>query len=429
MLNTDLFCEAKKYIPGGVNSPVRSFSSVGGEPFFTSSASDCYLYDVEGKQYIDYICSWGANIVGHDNPYVIEQVSAALNNGFSFGTPTELEVEFAKTIVKLLPSIKKFRAVSSGTEAVMSAIRLSRGYTGKKYIIKFNGCYHGHSDNLLVKAGSGLATFNNPSSGGVTPESISHTCTLEYNDIDELKAAFIKYGDDIAGVILEPFAGNMNLVRINDQFAHSLRKLCDEYKSVLIFDEVMTGFRVSLNCAQGLLGITPDLTILGKVIGGGMPLAGFGGKLEIMDCLAPQGSVYQAGTLSGNPIAVTAGLANLELIQAPGFYENLTNLTSELCRGLSATAAKYDIDFCSDYIGGMFGFYFNKTLPNNFNDVTKANQKQFNYFFHEMLESGVYFAPSMYESGFVCAKHDMDVIHRTIDCADSVFQLMLKLNR
>ena len=429
MLNTDLFCEAKKYIPGGVNSPVRSFNSVGGEPFFTKSAKDCYLYDVEGKQYIDYVCSWGANIVGHANPYVIKQVAAALNNGFSFGTPTELEIQFAKTIVKLLPSIEKFRLVNSGTEAVMSAIRLCRGYTGKKYIIKFSGCYHGHSDSLLVKAGSGLATFNNPSSGGVTLESINHTIVLEYNDIDELKAAFVKYGDDIAGVILEPFAGNMNLVRIDDGFIRVLRKLCDDYKSVLIFDEVMTGFRVSLNCAQGLLGITPDLTVLGKVIGGGMPLAGFGGKMEIMDYLAPIGSVYQAGTLSGNPIAVTAGLANLELIQAPGFYENLTNLTSELCHGLSTVAAKHDFDFCSDYVGGMYGFYFSRNLPNNYNDVVKANQKQFNYFFHEMLKSGVYFAPSMYEAGFICAKHDMEVIHQTIDCADTVFQLMLKLHR
>ena len=426
MLNADLFCVAKRYIPGGVNSPVRSFNAVGGEPFFTAKAKDCYLYDVEGKQYIDYICSWGANIVGHANPYVIKKVADALNNGFSFGTPTELEVLFAKTIVKLLPSIEKFRLVSSGTEAVMSAIRLARGYTGKKYIIKFNGCYHGHSDNLLVKAGSGLATFNNPNSAGVTEESVRHTCMLEYNDIDELKMAFAKHGDDIACVILEPFAGNMNLVRIDDSFVHMLRKLCNDHNSVLIFDEVMTGFRVSKNCAQGLLGIKPDLTILGKVIGGGMPLAGFGGKQEIMDCLAPVGAVYQAGTLSGNPIAVTAGLTNLELIGEPGFYENLTNLTSELCHGLSSIAAKYDIDFCSDYIGGMFGFYFTKNLPNNYNDVKKANQELFNRFFHEMLKLGVYFAPSMYEAGFICAKHDMGVIHRTLDCADAAFQLLLK---
>lgn len=424
MLNAELFELAKKYIPGGVNSPVRSFSGVGGAPFFTARAKGCYLYDVEGNEYIDYICSWGANIVGHANPYIVSRIVKALENGFSYGTPTELEVEFAKQISKLIPSIEKFRAVSSGTEAVMSAIRLARGYTGKKYIIKFNGCYHGHSDSLLVKAGSGLATFNNPSSAGVLPESVLHTLVLEYNDCNELKNVFKQHGQDIAGVILEPFAGNMNLVKPSTDFLITMRKLCDEYKSVLIFDEVMTGFRVDLASAQGLLNIKPDLTTLGKVIGGGMPLAGFGGKTLIMDHLAPLGSVYQAGTLSGNPIAVAAGLATLELIQASGFYENLTLMTQELITGLSRVAHKHGIQFVGDSVGAMFGFYFTDIVPSTYKEVVTANQEQFKRFFHSMLKHGVYFAPSMFEAGFICSSHDKSVIDKTIEIADQVFATM-----
>jgi glutamate-1-semialdehyde 2,1-aminomutase len=421
MSNNALFLDAKNYIPGGVNSPVRSFNAVGGTPFFTAKAKDHYLYDVENTEYIDYVCSWGANIVGHANDYVCGKVNTTLANGLSFGTPTELEVSFAKEITRLLPSIEKFRTVNSGTEATMTAIRLARGYTNKKYIIKFNGCYHGHSDSLLVKAGSGLATFKNPSSGGVPEEAIQHTFVLEYNNVEELKAAFEKYPNEIACVILEPFAGNMNLVRPTKEFVKTLRQLCTEFKSVLIFDEVMTGFRVSLNCAQGLLNIKPDLTCLGKVIGGGMPLAGFGGKAEIMDCLAPLGSVYQAGTLSGNPLSVSAGLANLEIIQKPGFYEHLNSMSYFLTNGLSALAKKHGIKFCGDYVGGMFGFYFCETLPQNMADMAKGNIEQFNAFFHKMLKAGVYFAPSMYEAGFVCATHDINAINKTLELADNAF--------
>jgi glutamate-1-semialdehyde 2,1-aminomutase len=421
MLNNTLFIEAKKYIPGGVNSPVRSFNAVGGTPFFTAKAKDHYLYDIEENRYIDYVCSWGANIVGHANEYVCREVSDVLMKGLSFGTPTEMEVCFAKEITKLLPSIEKFRTVNSGTEATMSAIRLARGYTNKKYIIKFNGCYHGHSDSLLVKAGSGLATFKNPSSGGVPEEAVQHTIVLEYNNTQELIAAFEKYPNQIACVIIEPFAGNMNFVRPTLKFIQILRKLCTDYKSVLIFDEVMTGFRVSLSCAQGLLDIKPDLTCLGKVIGGGMPLAGFGGRADIMDNLAPLGSVYQAGTLSGNPLSVAAGLANLELIQKPGFYEHLNTISHMLTKGLLESAAKHRIAFCSDYIGGMFGFYFRETIPQNMSDMAQGNIQIFNSFFHKMLKSGIYFAPSMYEAGFICATHNVDAVNTTLDLADAAF--------
>lgn len=426
MTNKQIFETAKQYIPGGVNSPVRSFNSVGGTPFFTSKARDCYLYDSENKQYIDYVCSWGANIVGHANCEVIAKVSDALANGFSYGTPTELEVEFAKKICQLLPSVEKFRAVSSGTEAVMSAIRLARGYTNKKYIIKFNGCYHGHSDCLLIKAGSGLQTFGNPSSAGIPEEAVRHTLVLEYNDVAELENAFKLYPNDIACVVVEPFAGNMNLVRPGIEFMSTMRNLCTKHNSVLIFDEVMTGFRVDLGCAQKILNITPDLTTLGKVIGGGMPLAGFGGKKEIMDCLAPIGTVYQAGTLSGNPIAVTAGLMNLEIIQRAGFYDNLSNIANQLTSGLTNIAKKYDIPFCADYVGGMFGFYFCDEIPDSFAAVKKAAQDRFNKFFHLMLEDGVFLAPSMFEAGFICASHNAGVIQQTLDKAEIAFSKLVK---
>jgi glutamate-1-semialdehyde 2,1-aminomutase len=421
LTNDNLFNEAKKYIPGGVNSPVRSFNSVGGRPFFTKKAQGAFLYDIENKQYIDYICSWGANIVGHANPHVVEKVTAALKNGFSYGTPTELEVELAKTIVSIMPNIEKVRLVSSGTEATMSAIRLARGYTGKKYIIKFNGCYHGHSDNLLVKAGSGLATFSNPSSSGVSFGSVEDTIVLEYNSIEDLQATFDKYGNDIACIIMEPFAGNMNLVRPIAEFLFQIQSLCKTHKTLLICDEVMTGFRVALGGAQQLLGLKPDITAIGKVVGGGMPLAAFGGRAEIMDYLSPNGSVYQAGTLSGNPIAVTSGLATLELIQKTGFYEAINSISGQLTTGLQGIANDYSIPFCTNFVGGMFGFYFSDKLPQNLKEVKLANEEHFNKFFHMMLDAGVYFAPSMYEAGFVCIAHSNEIIEQTLDAAKKVF--------
>jgi glutamate-1-semialdehyde 2,1-aminomutase len=425
MNQQQIFNQALQYIPGGVNSPVRSFNSVGGTPFFTARAKDCYLFDSDGKRYVDYVCSWGANIVGHANEEVIERVTAALHNGFSYGTPTELEVEFAKQITQLLPSIEKFRLVSSGTEAVMSAIRLARGYTNKKYIIKFNGCYHGHSDCLLIKAGSGLQTFANPSSAGIPEEAVRHTLVLEYNDVAGLNEAFKLYPDQIAAVIVEPFAGNMNLVRPSTEFMVTMRSLCSSHASVLIFDEVMTGFRVGLGCAQEILGIKPDLTTLGKVIGGGMPLAGFGGKREIMDALAPIGSVYQAGTLSGNPIAVTAGLANLEIIQGNGFYDELSTNTRELVNNLNLLAREAGIEFCSDSVGGMFGFYFSAEIPQSFEEVKAANQERFKRFFHLMLADGVFLAPSIFEAGFVCIKHDAQALEQTLVSAKRAFAVLI----
>ncbi len=425
MNQQQIFNQALQYIPGGVNSPVRSFNSVGGTPFFTARAKDCYLFDSDGKRYVDYVCSWGANIVGHANEEVIERVTAALHNGFSYGTPTELEVEFAKQITQLLPSIEKFRLVSSGTEAVMSAIRLARGYTNKKYIIKFNGCYHGHSDCLLIKAGSGLQTFANPSSAGIPEEAVRHTLVLEYNDVAGLNEAFKLYPDQIAAVIVEPFAGNMNLVRPSTEFMATMRSLCSSHASVLIFDEVMTGFRVGLGCAQEILGIKPDLTTLGKVIGGGMPLAGFGGKREIMDALAPIGSVYQAGTLSGNPIAVTAGLANLEIIQGNSFYGELSTNTRELVNNLNLLAREAGIEFCSDSVGGMFGFYFSAEIPRSFEEVKAANQERFKRFFHLMLADGVFLAPSMFEAGFVCIKHDAQALEQTLVSAKRAFAVLI----
>lgn len=422
--NKELFKIAKQYIPGGVNSPVRSFNSVGGEPFFTKMAHDCYLIDMESKSYIDYVSSWGANIVGHANEYVIDKVIKAIKKGFSFGTPTELEIEFAKKINQLMPHIEKFRVVSSGTEAVMSAIRLARGYTNRKYIVKFEGCYHGHSDNLLVSAGSGLATFGNPSSKGICPSSVENTLILDYNDTESLFKVFENYGRDIACVIIEPFAGNMNLVKPTTKFINALKTLCEDYKTLLIFDEVMTGFRVALGGARELLNIKADITILGKIIGGGMPLAGFGGRADIMDFLSPLGAVYQAGTLSGNPIALTCGLANLDLITIDGFYSHLINMAKILTDGLLNLAKKYEVRFSADYIGGMFGFYFMPNIPINFKEVKTANNDQFKIFFHKMLEQGVYFAPSMYEANFLCIKHELKVIEDTLFKAEKAFSLI-----
>lgn len=421
MSNQSIFNTAKELIPGGVNSPVRSFNHVGGIPFFTQAAKDCYLFDSENNKYIDYVCSWGANIVGHANQYVVQQVVNACGNGFSFGTPTELEVELAKQINQLMPSLDKIRLVNSGTEATMTAIRLARGYTNRKYIIKFDGCYHGHSDGLLVKAGSGVATLAISGSSGVPDEIANLTIVLEYNNIDQLIKAFDQYSNQIAGVIIEPIAGNMNLIRATPEFLTTLRKLCTNNNSVLIFDEVMSGFRVALGGTQQIYGITPDLVTLGKVIGGGMPLAAFGGSAKIMDHLAPVGTVYQAGTLSGNPLAVTCGLANLQLIQEANFYDKLHQRSQQLINGLTKIAHDNEIDLCGDYQGGMFGFYFSKEIPTNYAQAKLGNLELFKKFFHQMLDKGVFFAPSMYEAGFVCSAHNVDTIDQTLNIAQSVF--------
>jgi glutamate-1-semialdehyde 2,1-aminomutase len=418
--NLDLFNQAKQCIPGGVNSPVRSFKSVGGIPFFTKRAKDCYLFDVEDNSYIDYICSWGANIVGHANPYVVDKVTQAILGGFSYGTPTELEVEFAKTITKLIPSIEMFRLVSSGTEAVMSAIRVARGKTQRKYIIKFDGCYHGHADYLLVNAGSGLLTHGSPSSKGVLEEAAHYTLTASYNDINSVQMLFEKYHNQIAAIIIEPYVGNMNLIKPTPEFIQTLSKLCRDNSSLLIFDEVMTGFRVALTGAQGRLNITPDLTIFGKVIGGGMPLAGFGGKKDIMEVLSPLGDVYQAGTLSGNPIAVTCGLATLDLIQQAGFYSKLESNLRLLVSGINKLASKYQIPICADSIGGMFGVYCNNKIPTNFAQMQSSDAKLFNKFFHKLLVRGVYIAPSLYEAGFICSAHTENVINQTLEHVEQV---------
>ena len=421
-LNQSLFDRAQELIPGGVNSPVRAFRSVGSAPRFIERAKGPYMWDVEGKAFIDYVLSWGPMILGHNNPEVVDAVKAAVDNGLSFGAATEGEVRIAQEIVKLVPSIEEVRLVSSGTEAGMSAIRLARGFTGRNKIIKFEGCYHGHSDSLLVKAGSGLLTFGNPSSAGVPASVTEHTLVLEYNNPQQLEDAFRQWGDDIACVIVEAFAGNMNLVRGTQEFIDTMRRLCTEHGALLIVDEVMTGFRVALGGAQSLFNVTPDITMLGKVIGGGMPVAAFGGRRDIMEKIAPCGPVYQAGTLSGNPVAVASGLATLRLIQAPGFYEKLSAQTEKLIAGLTAAAREAGIEnFCGDSVGGMFGIYCLPTQPKGFADVMKADQKLFNSFFHGMLNRGVYFAPSTFEAGFVSITHDDAVIEKTIEAARETF--------
>jgi glutamate-1-semialdehyde 2,1-aminomutase len=419
--NQALFERAQRSIPGGVNSPVRAFRSVGGTPRFVARAQGPYFWDAEGVRYIDYIGSWGPMILGHVHPEVLEAVQRVLVDGFSFGAPTEAEIEIAEEIRKLVPSIDQVRLVSSGTEATMSALRLARGFTKRERIVKFEGCYHGHADSLLVKAGSGLLTFGNPTSAGVPSDIAKHTSVLEYNNTEALEAAFAAFGDEIAAVIVEPVAGNMNLVRGNPAFLQTLRRLCTEHGAVLIFDEVMCGFRVALGGAQALYGIKPDLTCLGKVIGGGMPAAAFGGRRDIMAHLAPEGGVYQAGTLSGNPIAVAAGLKTLQLIQAPGFYERLGAQTARLANGLAAAGRNAGIPFCADAVGGMFGIYFTEEVPASFADVSRCDIARFNAFFHKMLDAGVYFAPSAYEAGFVSITHDDAVIDATLDAARSVF--------
>jgi glutamate-1-semialdehyde 2,1-aminomutase len=419
--NQQLFELSQKYIPGGVNSPVRAFKSVGGVPIFFQRGQGAYVWDADNKPYLDYVGSWGPLILGHAHPDVIKAVMEAAQNGLTFGAPTEAELEIAQMLCTRVPSIEQVRLVSSGTEATMSAIRLARGYTGRSRIIKFEGCYHGHDDALLVKAGSGALTFGHPSSAGVPAETAAHTMVLDYNDLTGLEQAFAESGKGIAAVIVEPVAGNMNLVSPKPGFLAALRSLCTKHGSVLIFDEVMTGFRVGATCAQGLYGIRPDLTTLGKVIGGGMPMAAFGGKREIMQCLAPLGPVYQAGTLSGNPVAVAAGLATLRLVQEVGFYEKLSASTRQLTEGLTATAKKHGIVFCAQSVGGMFGLYFRASPPTSYAEVMECNKEAFNHFFHAMLSKGIYFAPSAFEAGFVSAAHTAEDINKTLAAADQIF--------
>ena len=424
--NESLFNRAKAIIPGGVNSPVRAFGSVGGVPRFIKKAEGAYVWDENGTRYTDYVGSWGPAIVGHAHPEVIEAVRKAALGGLSFGAPTEGEIVIAEEIAKIMPSVEQLRLVSSGTEATMTAIRLARGFTGRDKIIKFEGCYHGHSDSLLVKAGSGLLTFGNPSSAGVPADFTKHTLVLEYNNIAQLEEAFAQSGNDIACVILEPFVGNMNLVRPSEAFVKALRELTEKHGAVLIYDEVMTGFRVALGGAQSLHGIKPDLTTIGKVIGGGMPLAAFGGRKDIMECISPLGGVYQAGTLSGNPIAVAAGLKTLEIIQREGFYENLTALTQRLANGMADAAKAHGVEFTADSVGGMFGLYFANHAPQNYADMAHSNIEDFKHFFHGMLDRNVAFGPSAYEAGFVSAAHTPELIDETIAVAHEVFKEMAK---
>ena len=420
---TVLFSDAKKVIPGGVNSPVRSFSGVGGTPVFIDHARGAYIYDSSGSQYIDYVGSWGPMILGHAHPEVIAAVKQAADKGLSFGAPTEIETLMAQRVCELVPSIELVRMVSSGTEATMSAIRLARGYTGRDKIVKFEGCYHGHSDSLLVKAGSGALTFGVPSSPGVPASVAADTLTLTYNDSESVNALFAGIGEQIACIIVEPVAGNMNCIPPTPGFLETLRQVCDDYGSVLIFDEVMTGFRVGLQGAQGVYGIKPDLTTLGKIIGGGMPVGAFGGQRKIMEHLAPLGPVYQAGTLSGNPVAMAAGLKTLELIAQPGFYKALSAKTEKLTTGLKERAHQAGIALTTNHVGGMFGLFFSaEPQVTSFAQVMHCDQVLFKRFFHAMLEAGVYLAPSAFEAGFVSAAHTDNDLEKTLDSAEAIFK-------
>ncbi|HZW85991.1 MAG TPA: glutamate-1-semialdehyde 2,1-aminomutase [Gallionella sp.] len=419
--NQQLFEQSQKIIPGGVNSPVRAFRSVGGTPLFFERGLGAYVWDADGKRYTDYVGSWGPMIVGHCHPEVVKAVQNAAARGLGFGAPTASELELAQLLCKLLPSLEMVRLVSSGTEATMSAIRLARGFTGRKRIIKFEGCYHGHSDGLLVKAGSGALTFGQPSSSGVPAEIAALTTVLDYNDVAGLERTFAELGDEIAAVIVEPVAGNMNLVTPKLVFLSALRKLCTRHGAVLILDEVMTGFRVGLQGAQGYYNIQPDLLTLGKVMGGGLPAAAFGGRRDIMQCLAPLGAVYQAGTLSGNPVAVAAGLATLKLVQTAGFYEHLSTRAKQLTEGLMASAQKHAVPFCAQAVGGMFGLYFSAELPTSYTEVMSCDKEAFNRFFHAMLQEGIYFAPSAFEAGFVSAAHTEADVATTVAAADKIF--------
>jgi len=418
-----LFKRALKSIPGGVNSPVRAFNGVGGTPLFIERAQGAYLYDADGNAYIDYVGSWGPMICGHAHPEIIQAVQQAAEKGLSFGAPTELEIDLAEKICEIMPGMDQVRMTNSGTEATMSAIRLARGYTGRDKIVKFEGCYHGHGDALLVKAGSGALTLGVPSSPGIPKAVAEDTLTLEYNNPEQVKQLFSEIGDQIAGVIVEPVAGNMNCIPPRQGFLEGLRDACDQYGAVLIIDEVMTGFRVGLSGAQGVYDVVADLTALGKVIGAGMPVGAFGGKQEIMNHLAPVGPVYQAGTLSGNPIAMTAGLKNLEIISRDGFFLELTAKTDFLVEGVLAAASRQGIAMTANKVGGMFGLFFTEQdKVESFNDVTNCNIEQFKQFFHGMLDHGVYMAPSAYEAGFVSSAHNQDLLQQTIDKAEDVFK-------
>jgi glutamate-1-semialdehyde 2,1-aminomutase len=417
--NDELFERAQRWIPGGVNSPVRAFRAVGGTPRFFERGAGAYVWDAEGQRYIDYVGSWGPLILGHAHPQVIAAVRAAAAKGLSFGAPTEAEVEMAEILCQTMPSLELVRLMCSGTEATMTALRLARGFTGRSRIVKFEGCYHGHGDSLLVKAGSGALTLGTPSSAGVPQETAGQTTVLAFNDSQQLEDAFHRHGDDIAAVIVEPVAGNMNLVPASAEFLQAMRAQCSKHGALLIFDEVMTGFRVGRQGAQGLFGITPDLTTLGKVIGGGMPVGALGGRRDIMSCIAPLGPVYQAGTLSGNPVAVAAGLMTLKLVLEPGFFERLSDSTANLVAGLNAAARRADVALSAAHVGGMFGVYFRARPPLSYAHVMECDAAAFNRFFHAMLAAGVYLAPSAFEAGFVSAAHGAAEIAHTVEAAQA----------
>ena len=419
--NAELFARAQRSIPGGVTSPVRAFRSVGGTPRFIRRGDGAYFWDAAGHRYVDLICSWGPMIAGHGHPAVLDAIARAARDGLSFGAPTEAEVAFAERIIRMVPAMEQVRLVSSGTEATMSAIRLARGFTGRHKLIKFEGCYHGHADSLLVKAGSGALTFGNPSSSGVPPETAQHTLVLDYNDSQQVEDAFARLGSEIACVIVEPVAGNMNLIPGTPEFLQTLRRCCTQHGAVLIFDEVMSGFRVALGGAQARYGIAPDLTTLGKVIGGGMPIGAFGGRRDIMAKLAPLGSVYQAGTLSGNPVAVACGEATLDVIEQPGVFAALVARTRALADGLAQAAREAGQDFCAQSVGTMFGLYASATVPETFAQVMTCDKDRFNRFFHAMLDRGVYLAPSAYEAGFTSIRHDDAVIAEVLAAARDAF--------
>ncbi len=416
----ELYREAQEYIPGGVNSPVRAFKQVGGAPVFFKKGEGAYVYDEAGKKYIDYVGSWGPMIVGHAHPEVIETVIETAKNGLSFGAPTVSETILAKKVLELVPSMDQVRMVSSGTEATMSAIRLARGYTGRDKILKFEGCYHGHSDSLLVKAGSGLLTFGEPSSPGVPADLTQHTIVIEYNNPEAVKEAFSKYGNEIACVIVEPIAGNMNCIPPLPGFLETIRECCDQYDSVFIIDEVMTGFRVDKYSAQGLYNVKPDLSTFGKVIGGGMPVGAFGGKKKIMDHLSPNGAVYQAGTLSGNPVAMAAGIKTLELISKEGFYDDLKAKTDYLIKGIKEVFAKHGQPLSTNHVCGMFGLFFTNDAVKTYSDATKSDINFFQKFYHGLLDEGIYLAPSAFEAGFLSSAHTYEDLDETIAAMDRV---------
>lgn len=420
--NQSLFTQAQQVIPGGVNSPVRAFKGVGGTPIFIKKAKGPFMYDVNGKEYIDYVGSWGPMIAGHAHEKILQAVHQAVDSGLSFGTPCQQEISLAQNLCEIIPSIEKIRMVNSGTEATMSAIRLARGYTNRKKILKFEGCYHGHADSFLVKAGSGLLTLGIPGSPGVPEEIADMTLTARFNDLEQVNQMMSQYGNDIAAIIIEPIAGNMNMIKPKDGFLQGLRTLCDQYESLLIFDEVMTGFRVALGGAQSLYSITPDLTTFGKIIGGGLPVGAFGGRADVMAYIAPEGPVYQAGTLSGNPIAMAAGQATLDIISEAGFYDRLSDAAQYLCQGMESVAQESGIAFSADHAGGMFGFYFNTQIATCFADLEACNETHFKRFFHRMLENGVYLAPSAYEAGFISSMHNQSLIDKTLKAAEQAFK-------